>query len=230
MTNQAILLIKPEKTSKEKLLAKKINHKIFLHYQLSYLSENLFKKIILVCSSTPSFFYKSFFGDEYLGMEMVYIEIKEPNHQIEMLFAAMNHISEIYTFVFDAYKYFRINLSKADDFRRMRDAKILLISSKASDLETENDQLFLDDKGKIIDIQDAHSVEMDCIFTNTWLLNKEYFREHFKTSTSSIWDHWKIQYKTTPLYSLACRQYYLELNNLKDLEIAKYEFTEYNYQ
>ena len=225
MTNQAILLIQPEESSKEKLLVKKIKNKIFLHYQLSYLSDNLFKKVILVSSSSPISFYKSFFGEEYLGMEMIYINMEESSSQVELLMAAME-----YAFVFDAFKYFRINFSKADDFRRMRDAKILLISSKASDIEPENDQLFLDEKGKIIDIKDARSLESDCIFTNTWHIKKDYFIEHYKNSTSSIWDIWKNKYKTTPLYSLACRQYYIEINSLKDLEIAKYEFTEYYYQ
>lgn len=230
MTNQAIILIQPEEPSKEKLLVKKIKNKIFLHYQLSYLSDNLFKKVILVCSSSPSSFYKSFFGEEYLGMEMVYIDMDESSNQIDLLMAAMEYVSELYAFVFDAFRHFRINFSKGDDFRRMRDAKILLISSKASDIETENDQLFLNEKGKIIDVKDAHSIETDSFFTNTWHVKKDYFIEHYKNSTSSIWDIWKSKYKTTPLYSLACRQYYLEINSLKDLEIAKYEFTEYHYQ
>lgn len=229
MTNQAIIIVDPEKD--KDLLFRKINGKMFFHYQLSYLHENLFKKLVIV-DTNNAVEIKSFFGSEYLGMEMTYINRDKDFSDSEILKKAFDLIDEIYAFVFDAHHYFRLNLGKADDFRRMRDAKMLAIGKKYEGLfYKELHHLVLDEKGRINQIETNIKIDdADTFYTSSWLINKKYFQKQLESTKASLIDLLQQKYLEHYQYCLACRQYFLRISSEKDLEKAKNEFTEYHYQ
>lgn len=229
MTNQAIIFVNREKN--KDFLFKKLNGKFFLHYQLSYLSENLFKKIIFIDSNvTPSL--KSFLGNHYLEMELVFIRGNEEDSETRLLNQAFEHIDDIYAFVFDAHHLFRLNLSKADDFRRMRDAKVLHIGRKSEEFYHESlPHMRLNEKGQIEEITpNVGSNKSDTFFTNTWLINKIYFRKLFNAQNTDMFELLKSRYEEHREFCLACRQYFIEISSEKDLEKAENDIKEYHYQ
>jgi len=229
MTNQAIIIVDPAKD--KDLLFRQINGKMFFHYQLSYLDENLFKKIVVVDTDNAAGI-KTFFGSEYLGMEMIYIYSDKDFSESKALKKAFDLIDDIFAFVFDAHHFFRLNLGKADDFRRMRDSKILHIGKKYEGFFYDDlHHLELDEKGRISQITSQISIEeADTFYTACWLISKSYFQKQFESVNSSLIEILKQKYLENHQYCLACRQYFIRISSEKDLEKAKNEFTEYHYQ
>jgi NDP-sugar pyrophosphorylase family protein len=229
MTYEAIIFVNQEKN--KNFLLEKLNGKKFLHYQLNYLSENLFKKIVFVESNTePSL--KSSFGDSYLDMELVYANYEKNQSESQALLKAFEYIDDLYAFVFDAHHLFRVNLIKADDFRRMRDSKMLHIGKKAEDYYNESlPHMLLDVKGKIEEINKLKVAgEADTFYSNTWLINKLFFQKQFKSAEADLLHLLDEACKKSPQYCLACRQYFIEISSVKDLEKAENDFKENHFQ
>jgi NDP-sugar pyrophosphorylase family protein len=229
MTNQAVFLIDPQKD--KNFLFHEINAKPFIHYQLSYLAENLFKKIVFIeVSGLPSL--KEIIGDSYLNMDIQYIELDDQLNESDRLKKAFEIIDEIYAFVFDAHHYFRLNLQKADDFRRMRDCKMLHIGKKAENYyRAELTHLSLDEKGAIEEIQSKISKEKaDTFFSGTWLINRIYFQKNHHSTHSSLLNILENMLPEKRMFCLACRQYLMITSSEKDLEKVSYDITEYHYQ
>jgi len=229
MTNQAIIYINPAKN--KDFLFKKINGKIFLHYQLSYLAEKFFKKVIFIENKiAPPI--KSIIGSSYLEMELVYIKNQDSLDETQQLIKAFEHIDDIYAFVFDAHHYFRLNVSKADDYRRMRDTRILHIGKKSEEYYNYRlPHLELNEKGEIVNISDkTEQQEADTFYTNTWLINKIFFQKRFNSVDSSMLELLKSRYQENREFCLACRQYFIEISSEKDLEKAENDIKEYHYQ
>lgn len=228
MTNQAIIIINPLKEKDS--LFKELNGKIFLHYQLSYLAENLFKKIIIIePKDAPPL--KSILGNSYLEMDLVYLENNDHLSETKALQLAFDLVDEIYAFVFDAHHYFRLNMPKADDFRRMRDSRFLHIGRKADEYHHDSlPHLTLNEKGRIENISNCvGNNEPDTFYTNTWLINKVFFQKQFSSTDSDLLDLLKTRYDKNLEYCLACRQYFIEISSEKDLEIAENDIKEYHY-
>lgn len=231
MTNEAIIILDPsDSQSNHQLLFEDINGKPFLHYQLSYLSDNLFKHIVFLIPENESRIH-SLFGQEYMDLKITYLNYNDDLGTGGNIYQAINLVDDNFAFVLSAKNYFRLNLKKADDFRRMRDSRILHIGKKAMDYKAENTKLFLDEKGKIVSIVEAKTTEEeDTYIADTWLISKRYFINKFiGRSFSLIDDYLKKEYKESPQYCLACRQYFIVMEGNKDLEKAKYEFAEYYY-
>ena len=231
MTNEAIIILEPSDSQNDhQLLFEEIKGKPFLHYQLSYLAENLFKHIVfLIPKNDPSFQFH--FGKEYLDLKISYLTYNEKLGTGGNIYEAFKLVEETFAFVFSAKNYFRLNLKKADDFRRMRDASILHIGKKAMDYKAESTKLFLDEKGKIINIIAADvTKEEDTYMADTWLISKRHFNNQFLNRSFSLFDDYlRKEYKESPQYCLACRQYFIKMEGNKDLEKAKYDFAEYFY-
>jgi len=229
MTNQAIIYINPDKN--KDLLFKKLNDKIFLHYQLSYLAENLFRKIIIIePDEAPPL--KSFLGNSYIDMKIQYLSISKDLNESKAILKALEMVEDVCVFVFDAHHFFRLNLSKADDFRRMRMTKMLHIGKKAEDFVSDNLwHLSLGEKGNVKDISIATSEQdLDTFFTGTWLINKIYFQKEYSSSNSNLFEILKSNYQNHQEFCLACRQYFVEISSEKDLEKAENDIKEYHYQ
>lgn len=232
MTNEAIILLDPENNGESnQLLFEEVNGKPFLHYQLSYLADNLFKHIIFIHSDLKNELL-NFFGTEYLGIKITYLEWNEEAKSGGNIYRATELIEDIFVFVFDALHYFRLNFRKADDFRRMRDSKLLFIGRKAEEISNDQALIFLNEKGLIKDIKLADHLDDDIsIPTQTWLINKIFFKKQFEKQSFSLYeDYFKNEYKKTPLYCLACRQYHIQIQNYKDIEKARDEFAAHYYQ
>lgn len=229
MTSQAIIFVNPDKN--KDLLFKELNGKIFLHYQLNYLSENLFKKVVFIePKEAPPL--KSILGENYLDMELVFIPKEEGESDAKLLIRAFEYIDDIYAFIFDAHHFFRLNLSKSDDFRRMRDTKILLIGRKSEEFHHDTlPHLQLNEKGRIEKVTDnVGNMDADTFFTDTWLINKIYFQKLFGTENLNLFEILKSRYQEYREFCFACRQYFIEISSVKDLEKAENDIKEYHYQ
>ena len=229
MTNQAIILLKPFENSQAKtpLPFQEVNGKPFLHFQLQFLSDNLFEHIILVYIGNKKD-YLDVFGEEYLGMKIIYTPYDDKHGQTKNILNALEFISEIYVFVFNSDNYFRLNITKADNYRRMRDAKILLIGKKEEGINSPSEKLFLNEKGKILKITTANETEdQDTFNTGTFLLNKKTFTQIFENNVeTSLIEYLKSEHQTTHLYCLSCRQYFINISSNEDLERAKHDIEE----
>lgn len=233
MTNQAIIIIQ-EILTKNGAIApsplQKVNGKAFLHYQLQFLSDNLFEKIVLLYPNEEDE-YLEIFGNKYLGIDIIYLSYNPDKKQSGNVLEAMQYISIPYVFVFNANNYFRLNLAKADNYRRMRDSKILLIGKKAEGINSQSEKLFLNEKGKIINIIEAIDTEnTDTFNTETWLLNIKTFTQLFNEKNQSILkDFLQAKYKSSPLFCLACKQYFITIMSNEDIEKAENDFEENYY-
>lgn len=229
MTNQAIIIINPLKN--KDLLFKELKGKIFLHYQLRYLAENLIKKIVIIepIEAPP---LKSILGTSYLDMELDYVKFNKNHGESQSLIEAFELVDDIYAYVFDAHHYFRLNLAKADDFRRMRESRMLHIGIKSEGfIYKDLPHILLNDRGRIEEITDKiEKQEADTFFTNTWLINKRYFQRQFNSTESSLLELLKARYEENREYCLACRQYFIEISSEKDFEKAEHDIEEYHYQ
>jgi len=230
MTNAAIILVNPDDNGRKWIL-EELNDKPFLHYQLSHLEDDFFKHVVII-SSTERAFIKEAFGDEYLGIKITYLDWDKDKGEMGNIMNGLKHIDQMQAFILQATQHFRINLSKGDDFRRMRDAQILLIGKKAENKGSTRDKVFLSEKGKISKLCKFDSTEdQDSYNTNTWLISKAYYQNHFKEKKGSLFhDYLKKTYIASPHFCLACRQYYLHINSIDDIKIAREDFTEYFYR
>jgi len=234
MTNQAIIISLPNAINENFLIPsplQEVNGKAFLHYQLQYLSDNLFEKIVLLYNGENEKYVETF-GDIYLGMEIIHLSYELEKKQSGNIIAAMQHISDPYVFIFNANNYFRLNLAKADNYRRMRDSKLLLIGKKAENHTYISEKLFLNEKGKIIKIINAEDTrDIDTYNTDTWLINLKKFNELFKEKSQSIFkDYLQSEYRLNQMYCLACKQYYISITSNDDIKKAENDFEENYYE
>ena len=234
MTNQAIIISLPNAVNENFLIPsplQEVNGKAFLHYQLQYLSDNLFEKIVLLYNGENEKYVETF-GDIYLGMEIIHLSYELEKKQSGNIIAAMQHISDPYVFIFNANNYFRLNLAKADNYRRMRDSKLLLIGKKAENHTYISEKLFLNEKGKIIKIINAEDTrDIDTYNTDTWLINLKKFNELFKEKSQSIFkDYLQSEYRLNQMYCLACKQYYISITSNDDIKKAENDFEENYYE
>lgn len=231
MTNEAIIILNPgDSKNNHQILFEEVKGKVFLHYQLSYLAENLFKHIVFLIPENDNR-VQTLFGEEYMDIKITYLNWNPKLGTGGNIHHALDFVMDSFAFVFSAKNYFRLNFRKADDFRRMRDSRILLIGKKALDYQAESNKLFLDIKGKITHISESSNTEEEDTYnTETWLINKAFFKKQFPDLSFSLFDDYlKTNYEGSPQYCLACRQYFIIMDGNKDLEKVKYEFAEYNY-
>lgn len=227
MTNAAIILVEPGHKSNQWLL-EEVNSKPFLHYQFSHLEDDCFKQVVLISSDEKESLKKTF-GESYLGIHITYIDWQNDLGQTGNIMNALQHIDQMQAFVLIAHQHFRLNFSKADDFRRMRNSKVLLIAKKAENKGSKRDKLFLNEKGKIEEIMRFDkSEEEDSYHTDTWLISKSFYRNNLENIKGSLMkEYLEKEYKNTPQYCLACRQYFLSIESINELKIAREDFAEY---
>lgn len=230
MTNTAIILVEPGNEANQWLL-EEVNSKPFLHYQFSHLEDDFFKQVVLI-SSNEKESIRNTFGDEYLGIKITYLDWQDDQGQTGNIMNAFEHIDQMQAFVLNAHQHFRLNFSKADDFRRMRDSKVLLIGKKAENKGSKRDKLFLNEKGKIEEITTYDQSEEEHSYqTDTWLISKPYYQNNFQNIKGSLFnDYLKNEIKNSPQFCLACRQYFLSIDSINDLKIAREDFAEFFYR
>jgi len=230
MTNAAIILVNPEDSGNQWLL-EKVNSKPFLHFQLSHMEDEFFKHVVIICSEQKAALQKVF-GEVYLGIKITYLDWDTKSGEIGNIMQAFEYIDQMQAFVLQAAQHFRMNFSKSDDFRRMRSSNILLIAKKAANKGCKRDKIFLNEKGQVIEICRFDKTEdEDTYNTNAWLINKAYYQRNFQNQTGSLFqDYFKKEYLLSPLYCLACRQYFLHIDTKDDLNLAREDFAEYFYR
>ena len=229
MTYQAIILLNKNTENASPSILTDINDKPFLHYQLNFLSENQFKKIVFVHSGNNNSVEQKF-GKRFDFMELVYVEVPESMSQMERIHTAFYHITDLYAFVLNGSNFFRLNLSKADDFRRMRDSRILAIGKILSGTEADKDIFALDSRGQILHINGNITDEESAFFTDTWLISKAFYTKNFSDKQGQLFNYIADNHQQTPLFCMICRQYFIALNKPEDIAKAQHEFAENYFQ
>jgi len=229
MTSQAIILdqrFANQEATSPSLFSSICGHP-FLHYQLLYLSNNLFDQIIILYTENKDKFLTAF-GEEYLGMKLIYLPYDSDKGQNANIFSALEYISKPWFFIFHAHQYFRLNINKATNFRRMRDARIINIGKNNDNFYLKSELIFINEKGRIINIiTQGETEKTDTFNTDTWLVNKATFVQSISSSKfSSLFDFFSGLYKEQKMYCLSCRQYFIRINNNTDLEKASHDFEE----
>lgn len=228
MTNQAIILSNSSVNNNcsTPLLEQNINGKTNLHYQLEFLSDNMIDKVIIVHTEDKEAYLK-LFGEKYIDVEITYIPYNIDLKQSGNILAALEFITDPNVFVFNSRNYFRLNLSKADNFRRMRESKILLIGKKEEGSNLVSEKLFLNEKGKILKIfNHTDTDEKDTINTETYLINKKKFIELFENKKESVFEFIKNSHLSNPMFCLSCRQYFKTIKEEEDIQKLANDLTE----
>ena len=76
MTNEAIIILDPnDSKNNHQLLFEEIKGKPFLHYQLSYLADNLFKHVLFLIPENVNR-VQSLFGEEYLDIKTLKLDLE----------------------------------------------------------------------------------------------------------------------------------------------------------
>jgi len=227
MTNAAIILVNPKDPGRPWLL-EEVNSKPFLHYQFSHLEDDSFQHVILICGDEKEDLQKSF-GENYLGIKITYLDWNTEIGEMGNIMSALEYTDQMQIFVLQATQHFRMNFSKSDDFRRMRDARVLLLGKKAENKGCKHDKVFLNEKGQINDICSHDMTEdEDSYNTNAWLISKIFYLKNFQNKSGSLFhDYLKNEYSNAPHFCLACRQYYLHIDKKEDLNTAREDFAEY---
>lgn len=227
MTNAAILLVNPGEPGNQ-ILLEEVNTKPFLHYQLGHLEDDFFQNIIIVCGEEKESLQVTF-GEKYLGMNITYLDWDKEGGEMANIMNALEYTDQMQVFVLQAAQHFRLNFSKSDDFRRMRDARVLLIGKKGTNKYSKREKIFLNEKGQIMEVMSFDKTEEeDSYNTNAWLISKIYYQKNFQNKRGSLFHNYlKSEYLSTPLFCLACRQYYLQIDKKEDLNTAREDFAEY---
>ncbi len=227
MIFQAIILLTD--SANPSLLTQEINGKPFLHYQLNFLVENLFRKIVFVVDEKTAFVQETL-GRRFEQMELEYIKADPNSTQAEQVYSAFYYISDPYALVLNGSHFFRLNISKADDFRRMRESRMLAIGKIATKADLTKEIIQLDLRGQIMEMN-GKTVDSESIFyTDTWLISKAFYHKNFAPITGSLFQYLVDFYKETPLFAMICRQYFIKISNTDDIDLARNEFDENNFQ
>lgn len=232
MTNEAIILMDKQEDAAQSpsnqlpYPLRLVNGYPFLHYQLSFLSDNVFKSIVMIVNRNMED-YKETFSDQYLGMNITYLEYEQELGTGGNIYKALPFLSNICAFVFSAYCLFRPNLNKAYDFRRMRDTKILMVG-KRMERTYPYEGVKLNEKGQIkAFISKQEKEEEGSIYTGAFIFLVDHFRKTFPDQNFSLYnDYFRKNYQSFPLFCLSCGQYFIEIRKNEDLEIAQYEIEE----
>ncbi|NOR86469.1 MAG: hypothetical protein GQ527_02550 [Bacteroidales bacterium] len=230
MTNEAIILIENPTNSKgsspKPSPLSKVNNHPFLHYQLQFLDENIFEHIVIMVNGDTEN-YKKEFGEKYLDIHIEYLKYDPELKSTGNILKALNSISSPMVFIIKGSSYFRLNYKKADDFRRMRNSRLLLISKQMEDV-SHFEEIKLNEKGQIKAIGGlGENSGLGAINTDYFLVNTRYFRTQFAEKKGMLFeDYFKTSYQDEPLFSFVCKQYFIDIQNQKDIEKAKDDFKE----
>jgi D-glycero-alpha-D-manno-heptose 1-phosphate guanylyltransferase len=201
-----------------------INGRPFLEYQLDYLDRWGLRRVILSVGYQKEKII-SHFGNQYKSLEIAYATEDEPLGTGGAILNALRHVQGISTFIFNGDTYFDVNLQRLDDFRKIKEADMVL----AMRFEIEPARFGLlefDNNNRITQFfEKSDGFEEGYINGGVYVMRKDYLlRFGLPEKFSFERDFLQKYYKTEEFYGMRCFSYFRDIGVPEDYQKAIDEF------
>jgi D-glycero-alpha-D-manno-heptose 1-phosphate guanylyltransferase len=201
-----------------------INGRPFLEYQLDYLDRWGIRRVILSVGYHKERII-SHFGNQYKSIQIEYAIEEIPLGTGGAILNALQFVEGYATFIFNGDTYFDVNLQRLDDFRKIKEADMVL----AMRFEIEPARfgiLEFDNNNKITHFfEKSDGIEEGYINGGVYVVRKDYLRrfglpEKFSFET----DFLQKYYQTEDFYGMRCFSYFRDIGVPEDFQKAIDEF------
>jgi D-glycero-alpha-D-manno-heptose 1-phosphate guanylyltransferase len=201
-----------------------INGRPFLEYQLDYLDRWGLRRVILSVGYHKERII-SHFGNQYKSIQIEYAIEEEPLGTGGAILNALQFVEGYATFIFNGDTYFDVNLQRLDDFRKIKEADMVL----AMRFEIEPARfgiLEFDNNNRITHFfEKSDGIEEGYINGGVYVVRKDYLRrfglpEKFSFETDFLQQY----YQTEEFYGMRCFSYFRDIGIPEDFQKAIDEF------
>jgi len=230
MTGEAIILAGGLGTRLKEVVADEpksmapINGRPFLEYQLDYLERWGLKKVILSVGYQKEKI-RLHFGDQYKSLTIVYAIEEEPLGTGGAILNALRYVDGYAVFIFNGDTYFDVNLQRLDDFRKIKEADLILAMRFEIDPERFG-LLEFDNNNRITHFYEkSDGQEEGYINGGVYVVRKDYLRRFGLPEKFSFErDFLQKYYQTEEFYGMRCFSYFRDIGVPDDYQKAIDEF------
>jgi D-glycero-alpha-D-manno-heptose 1-phosphate guanylyltransferase len=230
MTGEAIILAGGLGTRLKDVVADgpksmaEINGRPFLEYQLDFLDKWGLRRVILSVGYQKEKIIQHF-GNQYKSLELAYASEEVPLGTGGAIMNALKHVNGFAAFIFNGDTYFDVNLQRLDDFRKIKEADLVL----ATRFEIEPARFGLlefDNNNRIIHFYEkSDGMEEGYINGGVYVIRKDYLlRFDLPEKFSFETDFLQKYYKTEDFYGMRCFSYFRDIGVPEDYQKAIDEF------
>lgn len=201
-----------------------INGRPFLEYLLDYLDRWGLRRVILSVGYHKELIIEHF-GNQYKSMELAYAVEDEPLGTGGAIINALRHVQGFSTFIINGDTYFDVNLQRLDDFRRIKEADLVLGMRFEID-PARFGVLEFDNNNRITHFYEkSEGIEEGYINGGTYVLRKDYLlRFGLPEKFSFEKDFLQKYYTTEEFYGMRCFSYFRDIGVPGDFQKAQDEF------
>ena len=201
-----------------------INGRPFLEYQLDFLDKWGLRKVILSVGHQNEKIIQHF-GNQYKSLEIAYAVEEEPLGTGGAIMNSLQHVQGYATFIFNGDTYFDVNLQRLDDFRKIKEADLVL----AVRFEIEPARFGLlefDNNNRISHFYEkSDEVEEGYINGGVYVIRKDYLLRFGLPEKFSFEKDFLQKYHTTEdFYGMRSFSYFRDIGVPEDYQKAIDEF------
>jgi D-glycero-alpha-D-manno-heptose 1-phosphate guanylyltransferase len=230
MTGEAIILAGGLGTRLKEVVAEEpksmapINGRPFLEYQLDYLERWGLKKVILSVGYQKEKI-QLHFGDRYKSLNIAYAIEEEPLGTGGAILNALQYVEGYAVFIFNGDTYFDVNLQRLDDFRKIKEADLILAMRFEID-PARFGLLEFDNNNRITHFYEkSDGQEEGYINGGVYVVRKDYLRRFGLPEKFSFERDFLLKYyQTEEFYGMRCFSYFRDIGVPDDYQKAIDEF------
>lgn len=230
MTGEAIILAGGLGTRLKEVVAEEpksmapINGRPFLEYQLDYLERWGLKKVILSVGYQKEKI-RLHFGDQYKSLKIAYAIEEEPLGTGGAILNALQFVEGYAVFIFNGDTYFDVNLQRLDDFRKIKEADLILAMRFEID-PARFGLLEFDNNNRITNFYEkSDGIEEGYINGGVYVVRRDYLRRFGLPEKFSFEkDFLQKYYQTEEFYGMRCFSYFRDIGVPEDYQKAIDEF------
>jgi D-glycero-alpha-D-manno-heptose 1-phosphate guanylyltransferase len=201
-----------------------INGRPFLEYQLDYLDRWGLRRVILSVGYQKEKVIQHF-GNQYKSLEIAYAIEEEPLGTGGAIVNSLRQVQGFSTFIFNGDTYFDVNLQRLDDFRKIKEADLVL----AMRFEIEPARFGLlefDNNNRITQfLEKSDGIEEGYINGGVYVVRKDYLLRFGMPEKFSFEKDFLQQYfHTEEFYGMRCFSYFRDIGVPEDYHKAIDEF------
>jgi D-glycero-alpha-D-manno-heptose 1-phosphate guanylyltransferase len=230
MTGEAIILAGGLGTRLKEVAADvpksmvEINGRPFLEYQLDFLDKWGLRRVILSVGHQKEKII-GHFNNQYKSLEIAYAIEDKPLGTGGAILNSLRHVQGFSTFIFNGDTYFDVNLQRLDDFRKIKEADMVL----AMRFEIEPARfgiLEFDNNNRITHFYEkSDGIEEGYINGGVYVVRKDYLlRFGLPEKFSFEKDFLQKYHKTESFYGMRCFSYFRDIGVPEDYHKAIDEF------
>jgi len=201
-----------------------INGRPFLEYQLDLLDRWGLKKVILSVGYQKEKI-QLHFGEHYKSLKIDYAVEDEPLGTGGAILNALQYVEGYAVFIFNGDTYFDVNLQRLDDFRRIKEADLVLAMRFEID-PARFGLLDFDNNNRITHFYEKNNgLDEGYINGGVYVIRKDYLRRFGLPEKFSFEsDFLQKYYHTEEFYGMRCFSYFRDIGIPEDYQKAIDEF------